>query len=179
MRILDLGAVYASAARDCLRSTSSFTSNAECLDGSPLHVTAMPRRPLSARTAAGTPHCCLGMHPWEGFCAAQDVTQRTLTAHHRWSHLPFVSQLMMDKVIAISVVAALASRMHLRACACSTAQHASGLTEGLAQLLDRFQAASGLAIRALRLEGMLLLVHHLQANPPPFHMYSPASGQRF
>lgn len=43
----------------------------------------------------------------------------------------------------------------------------NGLTEGLAHLLDRFRAASGLAVRTLRLELMLLLVHHLQAHTLP------------
>jgi hypothetical protein len=38
----------------------------------------------------------------------------------------------------------------------------TGLTEGLAHLLDRFRAAAGTAVRALRLELTLLLVFYLQ-----------------
>lgn len=40
----------------------------------------------------------------------------------------------------------------------------TGLTEGLAHLLDRFRAAAGTAVRALRLELTLLLVFYLQVG---------------
>jgi hypothetical protein len=40
----------------------------------------------------------------------------------------------------------------------------TGLTEGLAHLLDRFRAAAGTAVRALRLELTLLLVFYLQVS---------------
>lgn len=49
----------------------------------------------------------------------------------------------------------------------------TGLTEGLAHLLDRFRASAGMAVRALRLELTLLLVFHIQVRPA---VWQPASG---
>ena len=59
----------------------------------------------------------------------------------------------------------------------------SGLTEGLAHLLDRYRAAAGLALRVLRLEVMLVLVRDLQARlsahpPSPLHAPPPSSPLR-
>lgn len=42
---------------------------------------------------------------------------------------------------------------------------AGGLTEGLAHLADRYRALAGLCVRALRLDLLLLTVHHMQQLP--------------
>lgn len=42
---------------------------------------------------------------------------------------------------------------------------AGGLTEGLAHLADRYRALAGLCVRALRLDLLLLTLHHMQQLP--------------
>lgn len=40
----------------------------------------------------------------------------------------------------------------------------NGLTDGLAQMLDSFRIAAGVAVRTLRIEMTLLMIHHLQVT---------------